>query len=272
VTPRQKRTLGLRDCAERLGVHYMTVYRYVRTGMLPATKVGPEWRVSADDLETFVVGADRGRGRRRRSPWDGRLRARLLAGDLVGAWRVVEGALSAGMDISDVYVDVLAPAMVSIGHGWEEGTVGIAEEHRASAIAVRIVSRLGSRLGRRGQRRGIVVVGAPPGEQHRLPVMIVADLLRGAGFDVVDLGADLPVQSFVEAAVAASPALIGVSVTSADVLGAAVALIEQLKSALEVPVLLGGRAVDDEAHARSLGADGYAVDGRDAVTAAELLI
>ena len=33
-------TLGLRECAERLGVHYMTAYRYVRTGMLPATKVG----------------------------------------------------------------------------------------------------------------------------------------------------------------------------------------------------------------------------------------
>ena len=49
-------TLSLRECAERLGVHYMTAYRYVRTGMLAAVKQGTEWRVASEDLESFGSG------------------------------------------------------------------------------------------------------------------------------------------------------------------------------------------------------------------------
>ena len=46
--------LSLNEVAEKLGVHYMTVYRYVRTGLLPAAKSGGTWRVLADDLENFA--------------------------------------------------------------------------------------------------------------------------------------------------------------------------------------------------------------------------
>ena len=46
--------LTLYEAAEQLGVHYMTVYRYVRTGRLPGHKVGAEWRSDPDDLATFV--------------------------------------------------------------------------------------------------------------------------------------------------------------------------------------------------------------------------
>jgi excisionase family DNA binding protein len=68
VTPTRSKTLGLKECAQRLGVHYMTVYRYVRTGMLPATKIGFEWRIAADDLEAFAAGADSSEARRRPAP------------------------------------------------------------------------------------------------------------------------------------------------------------------------------------------------------------
>jgi methanogenic corrinoid protein MtbC1 len=179
--------------------------------------------------------------------------------------------MSSGMNVPDVYLGVLAPALRSIGQSWEEGSITIAEEHRASAVAERIVSRLGARLARRGRRRGVVVVGGPCGEQHRLPVMMVADLLRGAGFEVVDLGVDLPTQSLVAAVVAASPLLVGISVTSAGTLDAAASLVHQLRSTLDVPIILGGRAVRDEAQARALGGHGYGADVRAAVVFAESL-
>ena len=51
ATPRPDDRIGLRDAAARLGVHYMTAYRYVRLGVLPATKVGGEWQVRLTDLE-----------------------------------------------------------------------------------------------------------------------------------------------------------------------------------------------------------------------------
>ena len=49
-------TITLTEAAERLGVHYMTAYRYVRTGRLPATKLGSEWRVETSDVDAMRTG------------------------------------------------------------------------------------------------------------------------------------------------------------------------------------------------------------------------
>ena len=48
-------TMTLQEAADRLGVHYMTAYRYVRLGKLPATKVGATWVVALQDLEPLVA-------------------------------------------------------------------------------------------------------------------------------------------------------------------------------------------------------------------------
>ena len=53
-------TLGLQDGAERLGVHYMTAYRYVRLGLLPAEKIGGTWTVTEGDLVAFRAGESAG--------------------------------------------------------------------------------------------------------------------------------------------------------------------------------------------------------------------
>ncbi len=264
-------TLGLRECAERLGVHYMTAYRYVRTGMLPAAKVGPEWRVAVSDLEHFREPAripDRGG-----APWSERLEARLVAGDERGAWQSIEAALTSGMTPQRVYTEMLAPAMRSIGEGWSAGSYTIADEHRASAVAHRLVGRLSGRFAVRGRPKGRVVVGAPAGERHALPVAMVADLLRGAGFDVVDVGADLPVDDFVDACRGAAPLIaIGVSISNAEVQDEAKRLIDALHAEEFAPVMVGGSAVEGPDHAAGLGADVYAADGPAAVDAISDLV
>ena len=264
--------LTLQEAADLLGVHYMTAYRYVRLGMLPAEKVGGVWRVSSAalsgrrlDLVAPAAGAGSAqRAGRRRAPWAERLESRLLAGDGCGAWNVIEAAQAAGAELDEVYLDILAPAMVSIGRRWEAGEIDVAEEHRASGIAMRVIGRLGPRFTRRGRSRGAVVLGTPAGERHCLPVALLADLLRSSGWMVSDLGADLPPRSFASAA-AAVPSLraVGVSITTSAQLDAGVELVEELRLAVEdVSVLVGGRAVRDGAHAAALGADGWAPDGR----------
>lgn len=55
MAARTETPIGLRDAAERLGVHYMTAYRYVRLGVLPAEKVGGEWQVRPSDLAEVVA-------------------------------------------------------------------------------------------------------------------------------------------------------------------------------------------------------------------------
>lgn len=271
--------MTLQQAAAFLGVHYMTVYRYVRLGLLPARKDGASWRVERADLEMFKAAAEgvAANGRpagRRRAPWADRLEARLLAGDSRGAWGVVESSLAAGTDVASVYLDVLSPALTSIGSRWASGEIDVAAEHRASGIAMRIIGRLGPRFARRGRTRGTIVLGAPPGDHHSLPVALLADLLRAAGWEVHDLGADVPIVDFVGVA-SATPRLaaVGVSVMATECLDSARATVASLRAVLPpaVPVLLGGLAVPGEAEARALGADAWASDGRQVVALVDRL-
>lgn len=257
--------LTLQQAADELGVHYMTAYRYVRLGQLEATKVGGGWRVTQAALDAFRAtqsAAADAPSRQRPAPWSDRLEVRLLAGDGQGAWGVVESAMAGGIDVADVYTDVLAPALRSIGERWAAGEIDIAEEHRASGIATRIVGRLGSRAVRRGRPRGTIVVGSPAGERHALVVAMLADLLRLEGWDVCDLGADTPSESFVHVlSTMDGVTAVGLSVTDPGSLDACAATCAALQAAdLGVPIFVGGQAIESESHAAELGADGYAAD------------
>ncbi|MCU0269661.1 MAG: B12-binding domain-containing protein, partial [Acidimicrobiales bacterium] len=195
ATPR--RLISLTQAAEDLGVHYMTAYRYVRTGRLPAQKSGHEWLVDeADVLAMREPEPTPGPRRGRRADYPRRLEDRLLAADETGAWTVVEQALGSGMEPADLYLEVLAPAMASVGERWANGEIPVSSEHRASATALRLIGRLGPRFARRGRKRGTVIVGAPPGDAHALPSAIARDLLRGRSYAVIDLGSDVPAEDW----------------------------------------------------------------------------
>lgn len=250
--------LTLHEAADHLGVHYMTAYRYVRHGQLPAEKRGGVWRVRGDDLERFRS-TPTVAPRVRRAPWAERLEARLMAGDERGSWGVVEAALASGHEVTEIYLDVLSPALVSIGARWEVGEVDISVEHRATAIAQRLIGRLGPRCVRRGRSRGTVVVGGPSGETHGLPISILADLLRAEGWEVIDLGADTPATSFARV-VSDSPDVVavGVSVTHGDHLGRIDEIVTAVRAvAPDVPVFVGGAAVTAETDVIDRGVDGW---------------
>jgi len=260
-------TITLSQAAERLGVHYMTAYRYVRTGRLPASKDGSEWRVTVADVDAMLSGragaagvggpppGGPGHGRRRRRDYDLRLENRLLVGDEAGSWSIIEDALTAGVDPEELYLEVLAPAMARIGDDWAAGRVSVAQEHRASVVMLRLIGRLGPRFSRRGRKRGTVVLGAPPGDHHSVPVALAADLLRGAGFAVVDLGADTPAVSFVDAGRSADRLIgVGISATRSDNAEGIAAAVTAVRNDLGCPIVVGGQGVDAAA-ALALGAD-----------------
>jgi len=246
--------LTLAEAAQMLGVHYMTAYRYVRTGRLPAAKRNGTWVVETHDLEAFRVGSGTststatkrsGAAGSAATGYATRLEDRLIHGDEGGAWAVVEESLGSSMSPEDVYTSVVAPAMASIGERWARHELDIEDEHMASTIVQRLAGRLGPRFARRGRHRGTVVLGAPAGDAHGIPVMLMADLLRGRGFDVVDLGADTPPAAFARAATGADRLVaVGICATRADndtAIGEAVAAIS---NATGVPVVLGGQGVD----------------------------
>ena len=256
--------LTINDAAQRLGVHYMTVYRYIRLGMLPARKEGSEWRIDPADLKRLDTSPSVP-ARKRSAPWHTRLQARMLAGDEAGSWGVVEAAIRSGMEPRDFYCDVLTPVLHTIGELWQNGQIGVEDEHLASNVASALIGRLGPRFASRGRTKGTVVTAMPAGERHDLGLAMLGDILRSDGYRVLNLGADTPASALVAALRDVNDiSAIALSVVNSETLDTAETLIMAVRESVgEVPVLAGGAAVPDEQSAQQLGADGWAGDARD---------
>jgi excisionase family DNA binding protein len=280
--------LTLHEVADELGVHYMTAYRYVRLGVIDASKSGGVWQVQRSELERFREqsasasaarnggpgnggpgsgtgngGPGKGGPRTRKAPWAARLEARLVAGDAPGSWSVIEAAMAAGAELDEIYLEVLTPAMVSIGERWAVGELDVSVEHRATGIATRIIGRIGPRFTRRGRTRGVVALGAPAGEFHALPVAMLGDLLRRRGWEVSDFGVDVPSSSIAHVIRETSDLLaVGLSAMSSDNLAALAEACAVARAAdPDVLVVVGGHAVRDDDHALALGAHARAAGG-----------
>lgn len=262
--------MSLHEAAERLDVHYMTIYRYVRLGLLPAHKEGGSWRVTEGDLAEFRAGSGTA-PTKEGAPWKDRLEARMLAGDVSGAWGVVEAALTSGCEPAELYTEVLAPALISIGERWASGDVGVEQEHLASAVASRVIGRLGPRFSRRGRPRGTVVTAMPSGERHAFGVTMLADILRGAGYAVLDLGPDTPAESLVAAVSRVDePSAVCISIALSDALPAAEEMVAGVRPIIgpDTPIVVGGGAAS-ASWADACGADAYSDDPREVVTILE---
>jgi len=185
-----------------------------------------------------------------------RLLALLLQGDDAGCWALVEAALERGVPLADLYVEGLAGALAGVGAGWARGEVDVAAEHRASATAGRVLHRM-ALLPLPPAVRGTVLVATPPGERHDLPAAILTEVLRLAGFGVVNLGADVPLDALA-AAIARTDGLAGVCITATVVSPTeAVAVATAAVGAVGpgVPVLTGGPGFDARTAPTLLGAD-----------------
>ncbi|HEV1996636.1 MAG TPA: B12-binding domain-containing protein [Candidatus Dormibacteraeota bacterium] len=261
--------LTLQEAADHLGVHYMTVYRYVRTGRIAAELRGSRWVVPAGDLSNLRPSrATPGR----RAAGDtavsretvDRLVARLTAGDEAGAWDIVQELLARGATPGAVYLGAFCPALVAIGAAWANDEMTVADEHQASVVVQRLIGRLGPLFRTRGPRVGTVVIGAPAGEMHALPTALVADILRAQRFRVLDLGADVPADAFTKCAfeVDALTAVV-VSVTQRRHARRARNLIAALRAGgVTAPIVIGGAGVS-ERDVGALGADHMAATTED---------
>ena len=196
--PATAELLTLQEAAERLKVHYMTAYRWVRRGELTAFKAGGRLRVRASDVDRFVQ-------QRRvdvvmpgavgRTDWPThieRLYALLVEGRAPDAGHLVRKVIADGAPAGQVYVKLLTPVLHRIGDAWAAGEISVAEEHRASEICAGIVARSSESFRRRGPSRGTAVTLTPANEMHGIAAAMAADFLRGAGYDVHHLGVNVP--------------------------------------------------------------------------------
>lgn len=249
-------TLNLKQVAQRLDVHYMTVYRYVRTGRLPARQDGNVWLVDGADLAAFAGIADHDE-LEAGVDWAARLCERFVEGDDPGAWATVEAALAAGRN-PDAMISLIGDAVRRSG----EDEAHVSGAYLAVGTAERTLAILASRFRPRGRRRGTVLLGAPGSEGHGLALSLLAVTLRLRNLGVLELGTGVPTAAFLDAGRRANGLIaIGLGVTTVERLDETSDIVNAVHSALPgVPVVLGGQAVRSLEVAQVLGADEWAPD------------
>ncbi len=167
----------------------------------------------------------------------------LLRADASDAADVVEDALRHGVDPIGVLDDVIKPAMYAVGQQWQDGIIGVTEEHLASSIATRTLHRLAPLLitGPPGSRP-TAVMAAAQGERHVLGLQMACEVLQGAGYAVKYAGADLPAQALLAFAERERPALVGISCTGNWVPAADIrtAIVQLTVAQPQIGIVLGG--------------------------------
>jgi 5-methyltetrahydrofolate--homocysteine methyltransferase len=121
---------------------------------------------------------------------------------------------------------------------------------------------------------GRIVIGTVKGDIHDIGKKLVSTMLMSAGFDIVDIGVDVPAEDFITAAKNNNPKIVAMSclLTNAmDEMGRVVAALDNAGLRSSLRVLIGGRPISEE-FAQEIGADGYGADAVEAVKAAKGLL
>ena len=199
----------------------------------------------------------------------------VIAGNEGEAKSLAETAIAEGMPAETVVNDGLIAAMSVVGERFGRGEIYVPEMLFAARAMQRCLDLLEPLLvGQSAAGPGTVVIGTVKGDVHDIGKNIVAIMLKGSGFTVHDLGADVPPERFVQAVTEHDADLVGLSALLTTTMPGMRTVIEALESAGlrdRVKVIVGGAPVTDE-FALSIGADGYGRDaGHAAVRAKELL-
>jgi methanogenic corrinoid protein MtbC1 len=176
----------------------------------------------------------------------------ILAGELPMAERIIREAIDIGLSEDTIDTGIIAPAMVAIGDQWSTGEIGVADEHLATDISMRMITlqREAFRVARR-RATATVLLAAVEGERHVLGLEMAASALLHAGFDVRMLGADVPNDALALAVARTGPSVLGLTASTPETAlqaQRAVALARHYEPSLSV--VIGGAAAE---HARHLG-------------------
>jgi len=169
----------------------------------------------------------------------------LRVAQISAAEQVVEDALAAGLAPAVIQSLIIEPAMERIGRLWEANAITVADEHLATAVSQSVLVKLFDRLTVAPPRsRERVLLAAVEGQHHVLGLRMIADVMEGAGFDVLYLGADVPVAALHRFAGQHGPSITGLGFAISVGVGALAESIHAVHEACPgTHIMLGGRAV-----------------------------
>jgi 5-methyltetrahydrofolate--homocysteine methyltransferase len=197
----------------------------------------------------------------------------IIKGDQNTAVDITKKALDEGTAAKSVLEEGLIAGMDVVGVRFKKNEVYIPEVLIAARAMKSSMEILEPELVKAGVKPiGKFVVGTAQGDLHDIGKNLVAMMLKGAGFEVVDLGVDIPPDKFVEQAKDADTQLVGISALLTTTMPAMEKTINALKEAgISVKVIIGGAPVT-QGYADKIGADGYAADAASAVDVAKSLV
>ena len=182
---------------------------------------------------------------------------------------LVERALAEGIPARDILNDGLLAGMAEVGRLFRDGEYFVPEVLVAAEAMKKGTAILKPALVAQGVKpAATAVVGTVKGDLHDIGKNLLATMLEGAGFEVVDLGVDVSPEQFVAACRERPIQLVGLSALLTTTMPAMADVVRAMHEQLPSPpvILIGGAPVTED-YAREIGADGY---GRDAATGAEL--
>jgi len=187
----------------------------------------------------------------------------------------VQAALDAGIAAADILNEGMISAMAEVGRLFEEGEYFVPEMLIAARAMQAGLALLKPHLVDSGVKAvGKVVIGTVKGDLHDIGKNLVAMMLEGAGFEVVDLGTDVSPEKFVAAARANNAQIVAMSALLTTTMPGMKATIEALNTSGlrdRVKVMIGGAPVTQD-YANLIGADGYSSDASRAVAKAKMLL
>jgi 5-methyltetrahydrofolate--homocysteine methyltransferase len=190
----------------------------------------------------------------------------LIAGKKAEVESLVDQALGAGLPAAKILNEGLIPGMERLGELFKNNEVFIPEVLVAARAMNAGLAKLEPFLIKdKVQPKGVVVIGTVKGDLHDIGKNLVAMMLRGNGYKIVDMGIDVSPEKFAEAARASGASIVACSALLTTTMVQMKNIVEALEATgLKIPVVIGGAPVTKE-YANQIRAHGYAPDAASAV-------
>ncbi len=198
-----------------------------------------------------------------------KIAAAVIEGDEQTTPKLINEALGAGIPSKKVLEEGLLAGMTVVGKRFREGEYFVPEVLIAAEAMKAGMAVLRPTLAQQGVKpEATAIIGTVRGDLHDIGKNLVATMLEGAGFEVVDLGVDVTAEKFVETCRQRKVDLIAMSALLTTTMPQMELAVKLIKSEIKpAPVILIGGAPVTQQYAEKIGANGY---GRDAATGAEV--
>ena len=200
-----------------------------------------------------------------------KLADKVLNYDIQGAKEAAREAIQCGVDPVNAVDNGLAKGLKVVGDKFGDGEVFLTElmlAGQAMSAGLEILKPEMAKSSRGVRSAGRIVLGTVQGDMHDIGKNVVASLLIANGFEVIDLGVDVPAEKFVDVVKERKPDMVGLSSLMTTTMPEQKKVVETLKDeGLRVKVLVGGAPITKE-WAERIGADGTASDASEAALVA----